>query len=685
MRSGVRRLVSAAAWALAFSPVAAAAESQGTSIVVAGQPFDVGRPVVLWSDEQGFDGYQTSCIDQRGGCCDRSSPRFGARKGLKDRSLPSLQGIVSQLVLHFDGCVNSRSCFKSMHNRERPAGSSGCGLSAHFMIDSDGTIYQTLDLAERAFHAEQENSISVGVEICNRGRFEPNELPRLPAEYRTRPHKVVVINGEAHDAYEFRSEQYTSIIALARTLLRLFPLIAPVTPMTDAGAPLYQTLADPLSFRGVLGHLHVDMDRQKWDPGALDWQRIARALNAFFLPLQVRSFVEIPRTQADLVSARRAVMFNAEERASGFFPLAAGRLWHSGVHLRGAVGADVRAPLRGRLVAARRARVHAQQRAADGTATDSLGNDAASSTSFVLLAHEVDVGDGPFRFYTLLAHLDLPDRRAASGVPWVQALAGSPPAVREAYDAGQTILLDTRVEAGEVVGALGLVSRGPEQGPELHFEAFSPDRPPGAVGRAFRYMDAGTDQLIARRSSLVAITDSDSDGQLTGAEVRAFFGSGPLDRRQALRTLAVRHPHEWGDRLSVADAMSLRELGALTDSDRRALLDNEVLPYRFWTAELEAHVGLPHSQLVYSYHPLTLLMELAARASKIALPGSKGVVLGDRDVETKRVSREALGVWLEPDRAAVEPPLFGPPLGMRLAPKKKADIPLYELPPTDTR
>src|SRR3954471_6719869 len=51
------------------SRLAPAAESpaQPTAIVVAGQPFDVGRPVVLWKDPQGFDAYQTRCIDQRGG------------------------------------------------------------------------------------------------------------------------------------------------------------------------------------------------------------------------------------------------------------------------------------------------------------------------------------------------------------------------------------------------------------------------------------------------------------------------------------------------------------------------------------------------------------------------------------------------------------------------------------------
>jgi N-acetylmuramoyl-L-alanine amidase len=83
----------------------------GNAIVVAGQAFQVGRPVVLWRDPEGFDAYQTRCIDQSGGCCDGESKRYGVRKGVEERSLAELQAGVSQLVLHFDGCVNSRSCF----------------------------------------------------------------------------------------------------------------------------------------------------------------------------------------------------------------------------------------------------------------------------------------------------------------------------------------------------------------------------------------------------------------------------------------------------------------------------------------------------------------------------------------------------------------------------------------------
>ena len=111
---------------------------------------------------------------------------FG-RRALQSRDLSSLQGVIKQVVLHLDGCVNSRSCFYSMHDMPRPDG--GCGLSAHFMIDADGTIYQTLDLLESAWHAEQANATAIGIEICNRGDASRNELDRLPRDYRTRPVK----------------------------------------------------------------------------------------------------------------------------------------------------------------------------------------------------------------------------------------------------------------------------------------------------------------------------------------------------------------------------------------------------------------------------------------------------------------------------------------------------------------
>ena len=381
------------------------------------------------------------------------------------------------------------------------------------MVDADGTIYQTLDLVERAFHAEEANATSIGVEICNRGKVDRSEWPKLPAEYRTRPTREVVINGEHHEAYDFRPEQYDSLVALARALLRVFPKIKPQIPEQN-GQVIMDTLADPMSFAGILGHLHVDLQRQKWDPGALDWHRLMRALNGFELPVQIRSFTDLPRTQQDLVSARRAAFYNAEERATGFFPVAAGRLWHSGVHIRAALGSGVHAPTRGRIIAARNATA------------------GASSRSFVLIRHDLDVDDEPVTFYSLIAHIALPSLGSyeANTIPWLQSVAHGPVAIRAALEAGEVVNIDERVEAGDVIGHVGTVSRGPEQGPEIHFEIFTTERLGGDFGRAFHYINAAGDGPITRRADLIAMADRSGDQELY--------------RRRAAPVLSLRRPRQ---------------------------------------------------------------------------------------------------------------------------------------------
>ena len=663
-RYATAAVVSLFAFAKATAVAVEAPPVQGTSIIVAGQPFEVGSPVVLWREPQGFDAYQTRCIDQHGGCCDGESKRYGVRKGVEHGTLDELQGEVSQLVLHFDGCVNSRSCFKSMHNRPRPSGS-GCGLSAHFMIDADGTIYQTLDLVERAYHAEEANSDSIGVEICNRGRVDRSEWPKLPADYRTRPTHEVVINGDRHEAYEFRPEQYRAIVALTRTLLRVFPKIKPVIPEVN-GQPIMDTLSDPLSFSGIMGHLHIE--KKKWDPGALDWHRILRALNGFDLPVQVRSYTEMPRTQADLSAARRAAFFNAEERATGFFPISPGRLWHSGVHLRAALGAPVHAPTRGRIMAVRR-----------GTA-------GASSTSFVLMKHEIDVDETPVTFYSLLAHLDLPGTSSpeAATIPWLQTLAQAGGGPAADLDAGKVVLLDQRVEAGDVVGYVGTVSRGAEEGPEVHFEIFTTDKLPGEFGHAFHYVNAADDGAVVRRADLVTPEDANGDQALDADELARFFKSGDLDRRQALRRLAIRHRHEWGDRNREADFVSLRELSGLSEAERHQLYQVAIAPYIFWDDSLSQAAGLPANQTIYSYNALSFLLELAARANHVTLPVARGREIGATRLEPRRL-RVSIADWTSPAASPVVPPLFGPPIGVRLGPKRHEDIPLIELDPTDNQ
>lgn len=157
----------------------------GDEIVVAGQFFHTGTPVVLWLDPGGYDGYR---VERRFGPYEKSSweishaenkylaspNRYDLRRNQLSTNeiervrgggwdLPLLQRVVDQFVMHFDVCGTSRTCFHVLHDER--------GLSVHFLLDLDGTIYQTLDLKERAWHATTSNDRSIGVEIANIGAY----------------------------------------------------------------------------------------------------------------------------------------------------------------------------------------------------------------------------------------------------------------------------------------------------------------------------------------------------------------------------------------------------------------------------------------------------------------------------------------------------------------------------------
>ncbi len=127
---------------------------RGDEIVVAGQFFHTGTPVVLWMDPGGYDAYRVerrfSPLDKAGWEASHAevkgldSPnRYNLRRsGLTDEEiervrgggwdLPTLQRVVDQFVLHYDVCGTSRQCFNILHDHR--------DLSVHFMLDLDGTI-----------------------------------------------------------------------------------------------------------------------------------------------------------------------------------------------------------------------------------------------------------------------------------------------------------------------------------------------------------------------------------------------------------------------------------------------------------------------------------------------------------------------------------------------------------------
>jgi beta-glucosidase len=290
----------------------------GDEIVAAGQFFHTGTRVVLWMDPGGYDAYR---VERRFSPYDQSdwqssrreNPRLFSpnRFDLRDDTLtpeqieqvrggawplPLLQKVVDQFVIHFDVDGTSRECFRTLHDVRN--------LSVHFLLDVDGTIYQTLDLQERAWHATTSNDRSIGIEIANPGAWPvgaPNPLNRwyvhtngqtiltIPdafgaAGIRTpgfvghpaRPDPIVGrIQGQELVQYDFTPQQYQALIKLTAALCRIFPKIQCRYPTDARGRLITHKLPDAelKNYQGILGHYHIQTD--KVDPGpAFQWDTV---------------------------------------------------------------------------------------------------------------------------------------------------------------------------------------------------------------------------------------------------------------------------------------------------------------------------------------------------------------------------------------------------------------------------
>jgi N-acetyl-anhydromuramyl-L-alanine amidase AmpD len=301
----------------------------GDEIVVAGHYVHTGTPVVLWTDPGGYDAYR---VERRFSSWDEADwdstqekvqaltkpNRYDMRRaGLSTNEierlrgggwdLPTLQNVVDQFVLHFDVCGTSRQCFKILHDHR--------GLSVHFMLDLDGTIYQTLDLKERAWHATTSNHRSVGIEIANMGGYrdaEENPLAdwytkdsdgrtriTIPERFgdggirtpnfvgrpaRNEPVRGVVQNVELTQ-YDYTPEQYRALAHLTAALCEALPKIKCDYPRDAQGKLVTEKLPDDVlaSYQGVLGHYHIQTN--KTDPGpALDWDKLIRDTRALMNP-----------------------------------------------------------------------------------------------------------------------------------------------------------------------------------------------------------------------------------------------------------------------------------------------------------------------------------------------------------------------------------------------------------------
>jgi N-acetylmuramoyl-L-alanine amidase len=280
---------------------------QGDEIVVCGQLFHTGTPIVLWTGPGGYDGSRHT-----GGEIGRPATRPVPGQSFKPEivrgpraMLNDVRQEIDQFVLHYDAEGISKQCYTVLERRR---------LSVQFMLDLDGTVYQCLDLREDAYHATIANSRSIGVEIANIGAWEgPLTLRQkewyardasgtrltIPSRFAgalhvanfaghpARPNPIGgMVQGRTRLQYDYTPEQYDALAHLAAALCTVFPKIQPDYPRTPAGPHGPYPFAEPDQpgelinhvlprdqyelYQGLLGHYHVQLDKD--DPGpALQW------------------------------------------------------------------------------------------------------------------------------------------------------------------------------------------------------------------------------------------------------------------------------------------------------------------------------------------------------------------------------------------------------------------------------
>jgi len=281
-----------------------AAMATGEDIVVCGQRYPIGAPVVLWSDAGGYDASVPGPVLAPAG---PAGPRYTPGRSWEPDpaavSLDRLREHVDLFVLHYDIAGFSRNTFHLLQDER--------ALSAHFLLDVDGTLYQTLDLRDQAWHGRFTNARSIGVEIANMGVFAPDDPSddpyqkrrwyvrdgerlrlAIPAEFgdahirgtgpfyssRNEPVRGRV-HGREWAQFDFTPQQYATLVKLTAALRRLFPRIELEAPRDAEGRVRTDELprAELDAFHGIVGHGHITTERNEPGP-AFQWDAYLRAV-----------------------------------------------------------------------------------------------------------------------------------------------------------------------------------------------------------------------------------------------------------------------------------------------------------------------------------------------------------------------------------------------------------------------
>ena len=174
-------------------------------------------------------------------------------------------------VCHWDVCLSSEICHRVLSQR---------GISVHFAIDNDGTIYQFMDMNDVAWHAGGKtwNDRSVGVEISS--AFYPKYQSWYEKrDFGSRPVITdAIVHGNTLETHlGFYDVQLEALKALMKAVHKCtgIPLQTPLDRSGGTNTKVSKKCAEG-RFEGFISHYHLT--KRKIDCAGLDIKKLLEEL-----------------------------------------------------------------------------------------------------------------------------------------------------------------------------------------------------------------------------------------------------------------------------------------------------------------------------------------------------------------------------------------------------------------------
>ena len=178
---------------------------------------------------------------------------------------------INMFMNHWDVCLNSKTCNRVLEKR---------GISVHFLLDNDGTIYQTMDMNHAAWHAGSRtlNHSTVGIEISNaydlkwQSWYEKKGFGKRPVV------EGEFVHGKPLKPFTgFYDVQIEALKALWEAISR--GLNIPLTCPEDKDGETLKTVSKEVAsnkFKGFVNHYHATS--RKIDCAGLDIKSLLKEI-----------------------------------------------------------------------------------------------------------------------------------------------------------------------------------------------------------------------------------------------------------------------------------------------------------------------------------------------------------------------------------------------------------------------